>query len=777
MPWHCMLGGFEIKIDFELTARMPLMGRISLFHKNIDMHRGQSYGIGPVLESKALNRNSFLVHDRCRMAASGGRGVGYTNAQSDASRYVQKSREEDNNKEKDRSGLGGWNGKGLQERLEKALLVEAEEEKKALEAALLRRRGHDGTSHVVVLDVDVSPQGRLYSDLLWKVYNNRPCDDLSEGGRQSGPPLKDGSVVFLCKNDGSKSNLRVSLSESIEASIVEVTSTREMLVAVSAEDSIALSSWSCDADVKIDMVSQGGKGVGLDRQLQAVRNLSHRLEGERKGARAFRAIILGSSKAEMLASQSPEWMASPGAVEVAKKALIELKNLNPSQKRAIVGALSRSMTLWQGPPGTGKTRTLLGLSYVLSCLVRHSPRQKSKIGKVLAVAETNAAADNLVDGMSLLGLNVVRVGPASRVRPELRHLCWEAKAEQSHAGRSVARMRDMSTEMSIEAKSLRDSGVVGSLTQAQELEQRAQQLWKRAQVEMISAMDATMLECDIVVSTCISAGDARLQEHQFRMVIIDEATQATEPSTLIPLTRGTECVVMAGDHAQLPPTIISKDAEKLGLNISLFARMQRLGLKSFLLDTQYRMHPSISEFPSMEFYGGNVSTGIHPRLRPVVEGVEIHKDMRYPHVQFIESQGSERRNDKSFSNSSQCDIAINLVKSIAQDETVKNCVILTPYNAHLSLVADQAAISCQHLVDSGWLMMSSVDGFQGREADVVIFCTVRCNPKGSIGFLKDARRMNVAITRARRGLVVIGSRETLSSDPLWRRWIEWVHGN
>eukprot|EP00889_Picochlorum_renovo_P002754 jgi/Picre1/29784/NNA_005166.t1 len=676
-----MLGGYEIKIDFALTARMPLMGRISLFHKNIGISKAQSYGIGPVLESKALNRNSFLVHDRCRVAASGGRGVGYTNAQSDASRY---------------------------ERLEKALLVEAEEEKKALEAALLRRRGHDGTSHVVVLDVGVSPQGRLYSDLLWKVYNNRPCDDLSEGGRQSGPPLKDGSVVFLCKNDKQIKSLEF----------------------LSAEDSIALSSWSCDAHVRIDMVSQGGKGVGLDRQLQAVRNLSHRLEGERKGARAFRAIILGSSKAEMLASQPPEWMASPGAVKVAKKALQELKNLNPSQKRAIVGALSRSMTLWQGPPGTGKTRTLLGLSYVLSCLARHSPRQKSKIGKVLAVAETNAAADNLVDGMSLLGLNVVRVGPASRVRPELRHLCWEAKAEQSHAGRSVARMRDMSTEMSIEAKSLRDSGVVGSLTQAQELEQRAQQLWKRAQVEMISAMDATMLKCDIVVSTCISAGDARLQEHQFRMVIIDEATQATEPSTLIPLTRGTECVVMAGDHAQLPPTIISKDAEKLGLNISLFARMQRIGLKSFLLDTQYRMHPSISEFPSMEFYGGNVSTGIHPRLRPVVEGIEIHKDMRYPHVQFIESQGSERRNDKSFSNSSQCDIAINLVKSIVQDETVKNCVILTPYNAHLSLVADQAAISCQHLVDSGWLMMSSVDGFQGREADVVIFCTVRCNPKG-----------------------------------------------
>lgn len=750
---------------------MPLIGRLSLFDNNIYIHRGQSYVIGAVLESKTL-RKSCLVYGRCRVAASG-REVGYRNVQSNASRYVQKIQEEAN-EEKDNSGPGGWNGKGLQERLEMALLVEAEEEKKALEAALSRRRGNSGASHVVVLDVDVSPHGRLYSDILWKVYN-RPCD-VSESGRQSGP-LKDGSIVLLCKNDGSKVNRKVSLSGSIEASIVEVKSSREMLVAVSAEDSIALSSWSCDANVRIDMVSQGGKGVGLDRQLQAVKNLSHRLEGERKGARAFRAIILGSSKAEMLASQPPEWMASPGTVEVAKKALQELKNLNPSQKRAIVGALSRSMTLWQGPPGTGKTRTLLGLSYVLSCLARHSPRQKSKIGKILAVAETNAAADNLVDGMSLLGLNVVRVGPASRVRPELRHLCWEAKAEQNHAGRSVARMRDMSTEMSIEAKSLRDSDVVGSLTRAQELEQRAQQLWKRAQVEMISAMDSTMLECDIVVSTCISSGDARLQEHQFRMVIIDEATQATEPSTLIPLTRGTECVVMAGDHAQLPPTVISRDAEKLGLNVSLFARMQRLGLKSFLLDTQYRMHPSISEFPSMEFYGGNISTGIHPRLRPVVQGIEIHKDMRYPHVQFIESQGTERRSDRSFSNPSQCDIAIDLVKSIAQDETVKNCVILTPYNAHLSLVADQVAISCPHLVDSGWLMMSSVDGFQGREADVVIFCTVRCNQKGSIGFLKDARRMNVAITRARRGLVVIGSRETLSSDPLWRRWIEWVHGN
>lgn len=702
---------------------------------------------------------TVVEHSRCSGMAASDKGEEYG---SRSIGQVSDIHEED---------LRGWmNGKGLQERLEKALLVEAEEEKKALEAVLSRRRGSDG-SCTVVMDVDVSPQGRLYSDLVWRVCRDStgPGPALVESGR-----LKDGSVVYLCKNNGGV-NDRVSLSESVEASIVEVKSSREVLVAVSAEDSRALSAWS---GCRIDMVSQGGKGVGSDRQLQAVKNLSHRLEGGRRGARAFRAIILGSSKAEMLASQPPEWMVSPGAVEVAKKALKELKNLNPSQKRAIVGALSRSMTLWQGPPGTGKTRTLLGLSYVLSCLARHSPRQKSKIGKILAVAETNAAADNLVDGMSLLGLNVVRVGPAARVRPELRHLCWEAKAEQSRMGRNISRMRDMSADMSIEAKSLRDSGMVGSLTRAQELEQRAQQLWKRAQVEMISAMDATMLECDIVVSTCISSGDARLQEHEFRMVIIDEATQATEPSTLIPLTRGTECVVMAGDHAQLPPTVISRDAEKLGLNISLFARMQRLGLKSFLLDTQYRMHPAISEFPSMEFYGGNVSTGIQPRMRPVVRGIDLREDMRYGHVQFIESHGTERRGDRSsFSNSSQCDIAIDLVKTIAQDDTVKNCVILTPYNAHLRLVAEQAAKSCQHLVDSGWLMMSSVDGFQGREADVVIFCTVRSNQKGSIGFLKDARRMNVAITRARRGLVVIGSRETLSADPLWRRWIDWVHGN
>ena len=658
----------------------------------------------------------------------------------------------------------------LQDRLKKALLAEAEEEQHSLEMMLNGRTLREKKG-IFMGDVSVSPQGRMYSELVWSVR--------SRDGRQGSQNFKQGNTVFLLQGQrGGK----ISLSSCIEGTILG-SQDGNVLVTVKSEDSSTLSKWS-SMGATIDIV-MGNRTVSLDRQLTAVESLSSRMEGDRKGARALRAILLGSPRCVELAARAPDWMASPYNVQSAKQALSDLKNLNASQKRAIVSALTRSMTLWQGPPGTGKTRTLLGLAYVLRSLSNQSMNQKYKIGKILAIAETNAAADNLLAGMDILGLKAVRVGPVSKVRPDLRHLSWEAQAEATRLGQRAAKMRDKSTSMAIEARNLRDSNVLGAKTRASQLEFDSQRLWKSASIEMNASMDAVMVECEVVVTTCISAGDKKLSEHDFRVVIIDEATQATEPSTLISLTRGTECVVMAGDHRQLPPTVISKKAEKLGLDISMFARMQSLGIESHLLQIQYRMHPLISEFPSQEFYSGKVSTGIPESSRPPIRA--LNGEQEFGPVSFVHCDDFERRvrvqgegssssdqGSVSYSNQGQCDIAMNILDAVHSDPSIKHCALLTPYNGHLDLMRRQLPDKYKILVESGQLFLSTIDGFQGREADVVIFCTVRSNDRGSLGFLKDPRRMNVAITRARRSLIVIGSRETLMNDQTWKRWVEWI---
>jgi len=570
-------------------------------------------------------------------------------------------------------------------------------------------------------------------------------------------------------------------------------------VAVRREDSTVLSAYAGHGEgggeggrtaIKHLGVVVGAKlnSASFERQFEAVERLSSNMEGERTGARVVRAIILGSGQASALARTAPEWMASPLAVEAVRGALGQLQNLNTSQKAAIVKGLTQRMTLWQGPPGTGKTRTLLGLTYVLSTLLR---AQRVQIGKILAIAETNAAADNLLAGMDLLGISCVRVGPVSRVRPDLQHRCLEALAERSPAGQKAAKMRDVSTALAQEAKVLRDSGVLGSLTKAQGMEFESQRLWKKSSVELAASVDAVMRNADVIVATCVSAGDARLEAQEFRVVLVDEATQATQPSTLIALTRGTECVVMAGDDMQLPPTVVSNKAQQLGLGVSLFERMRAVGIQPELLDEQYRMHPDISSFSSRVFYNGRVKTSISTSARPRVQSLKSlglnrapRKDSGDDHdhgpVTFMACSGRERRvrtgrQGHSYANESQVEIVAELVDNLMDNierDNIKSCAVLTPYNGQLDLLRKAMDGRGVERATPGWLTLSTVDGFQGREADVVILSTVRSNDDGKLGFVRDPRRMNVAITRARRGLVVIGDARTLAADPLWAAWLD-----
>jgi len=274
----------------------------------------------------------------------------------------------------------------------------------------------------------------------------------------------------------------------------------------------------------------------------------------------------------------------------------------------------------------------------------------------------------------------------------------------------------------------------------------------------------------VICATCITAGGDVLAGSKFPLVLFDEATQATEPASLVPLVKGAEELVLIGDHRQLPPLVRSHDAMRLGLHESLFERLARLGVPMKMLSVQYRMHPAIAVFPSLAFYAGCVANGIGPGDRPAPRGFNwpdphtplCFEGVGHPGANF------ETRNGTSLSNAKEAERVISHVRGIVQARDVRPCdiAVITPYAA-------QAGLLKGSLRGMG-VSVSTVDAYQGRETDVVVCSTVRSSLDKGVGFLSDRRRLNVLLTRARRGLIVVGHQPTLQMEPTWGQWIRHV---
>jgi len=322
-----------------------------------------------------------------------------------------------------------------------------------------------------------------------------------------------------------------------------------------------------------------------------------------------------ASSWEAMASGVPKTFYGRKEAEQAVSEEAARFRLNESQEAALRMALSRKLSLIQGPPGTGKTRTAC---HLISIAVRLQRRRGD--GKVLAVAFSNVAADNLLEGCLRLGLNAVRVGRAATVRPELRNHTLDALLANHE---SVATFKK-------KLEGARASGLANTEIQAARRDLQ--------DAEMMAAI-SILGNADVVVSTCVGAaneaiinaasvtvsasggpGNSPLRAIRFPTVIVDEASQATEPATLVPLTQGCEQLVLVGDHYQLPPTIKSFRAAQQGLGVSLFTRLALAGIRPSLLTVQYRMHPLIAQFPSRRFYGGLLQSHPANKKRPRPEG-------------------------------------------------------------------------------------------------------------------------------------------------------------
>lgn len=420
-----------------------------------------------------------------------------------------------------------------------------------------------------------------------------------------------------------------------------------------------------------------------------------------------------------------------------------LPELNHSQMTAVRTVLQRPLSLIQGPPGTGKTVTSATIVYHLT---------KQSGSQVLVCSPSNVAVDHLTDKIHKTGLKVVRLSARSResVDSNVDFLC----------------LHNLVRQLAIQSKSelwklqrLKDEA--GGLRVKDE--RRYQRLKRQAEV-------AILRHADIICTTCTGAGDRRLNGFRFRQVLIDEATQAAEPEALIPLVMGAKQVIMVGDHCQLGPVIMCKKASKAGMNVSMFERLINLGIRPVRLNVQYRMHPCLSMFPSNKFYDGSLQNGVTADERTATD-INFKWPVPYQPMLFYVSKGQEEYSASGTSYLNRVEAA-NVEKFVSRllkgGVTPDQIGVITPYEGQRSYLRTYMANNGtmrKSLYEE--LEISSVDSFQGREKDYIIVTCVRSNEHQGIGFLRDPRRLNVALTRARYGLIVIGNPRVLSRQVLW----------
>ncbi len=490
-----------------------------------------------------------------------------------------------------------------------------------------------------------------------------------------------------------------------------------------------------DATWRLDLSADE---VSRRRMQEALRRASV-AEGDRLAE--LRAVLLGQ--------RDPEFTRLPH-LDLAS-------HLNGPQREAVLFALSADdVAIIHGPPGTGKTTALVEV-------IRQAVARGER---VLACAPSNHAVDNLLDKLLAVGLLPVRVGHPARIDPDLRDRALDILV-QKHVDARQAR------KFAKEANALFTQANKWSKERPQPgekagLRREARALLHEARKFEALAAERILSEARIVCGTLTGLTSDRLAALRFDLLAIDEAGQSTEPACWLPILRADK-LVLAGDHRQLPATVVSPEAAAKGLSISL---MERLG-DSFgakvcrLLTVQHRMHAQIMGFSNAAFYGGALiaheSVADH-RLCDI-DGVTSEPLTEQP-VRFIDTAGASydeepEEDGGSRRNPLEADLAVGYArKLLAAGVPAGSIGVIAPYRAQVRLIRER-------LIDVPDLEVDSVDGFQGREKEAIIVSFVRSNPEGDIGFLKDTRRTNVAFTRARRCLIVIGDSATLSTHPFY----------
>ncbi|CAR21824.1 Helicase ATP-binding domain-containing protein [Lachancea thermotolerans] len=458
-------------------------------------------------------------------------------------------------------------------------------------------------------------------------------------------------------------------------------------------------------------------------------------------------------------------------------------DLNTSQKKAIEFSLQNRISIIHGPPGTGKTHTVVELVHQLY----------NKGQRVLVCGPSNIAVDTILERLAKVmpGESLLRIGhPARLLESNLSH-SLEVLSKSGDAG---AITKDISKEIDDTIASIKK---LKSYKQRKEQWKEVRELRKELKLREKKVISDLVLSARVVVSTLHGSSARELvdcykhTDHIFDTLIIDEVSQSLEPQCWIPLIAhyksDIQKLVLAGDDKQLPPTIKTEDNTKVKntLGTTLFDRLVKKYGDSFrnLLDTQYRMNSEIMEFSSIKMYDGKLKAADSVASWTLVDlpATECNENTEVPLIWYDTQAGDfpERAEDQdsgslvsSKYNENEAFLALHHVTSLIDSNVPQECIgIISPYNAQVAFL--KKTVHPQYpLVE-----ISTVDGFQGREKEVIILSLVRSNDKFEVGFLSDQRRLNVAMTRPKKQLCVIGNMETLERSGIeylkdWVRWSE-----
>ena len=454
--------------------------------------------------------------------------------------------------------------------------------------------------------------------------------------------------------------------------------------------------------------------------------------------------------------------------------------LNPTQEKAVNEVLwAKDVAIVHGPPGTGKTTTLV--EAINETLMRES--------QVLVCAQSNMAVDWISEKLVDRGVNVLRIGNPTRVNDKMLGFTYERRFEAHPDYPQLWAIRKAIRE-------LRKNRKKGSESYHQKLERlksRATELEIRINSELLG-------EARVIACTLVGSAHRLLEGMKFGTLFIDEAAQALEAACWIPMRRASR-VILAGDHCQLPPTVKSIAALRAGLGKTLMERIAENKPEVVtLLKIQYRMNEEIMRFSSDWFYHGEVESAPQIKYRSILEDdspitwIDTSNEENQVTIEGDDVVSGEKRDDMNFHeqfvgesfgriNKAEADLTLltlaEYLTQVGKRRVLEESIdvgIISPYRAQVQYLKRLLKKYEFFKPYRRLISVNTVDGFQGQERDVILISLVRSNDEGQIGFLKDLRRMNVAMTRARMKLTILGDKSTMTKHPFYQKLWEYVEG-